>query len=199
MDNCGYLDAEFRLVDENKLITKASPKYPTSPSVEVVNKLAEKSSDIIVNLDRSPEQLNLEVINIESTPSRMICQCKHNFGPVYHDDHIDVILDLGQDFEYLLQINPKGYYNFSRLDKRTGLSHYTDCIDSIFVESVIATDKWTAKISLPFKSSDSFLLEVKRHRALYANQIKASEQRIAETISWSGLKNGRIRITKGYT
>jgi len=195
MDNCGYLDVEFRLVDENKLISKASPKYPTSSVPELLNTAPEKSSEIIVNLDRNPECLNLEVINTEPAPDRIICQCKHNFGPVYHDDHIDVILDFGQAYEYLLQINPQGYYNFTRFDKTTGLSHYADCIDSILVESVIDTDKWTAKISLPF-AQDEFLLEVKRHRALYANQIKASEQRIAETISWSGLANGRVRISK---
>lgn len=204
MDNWGYLDAEFKLVNEDTLISKASPKYPFSPPAEILNKTPEKSSNIIVNIINSSDQLNLEIINIESNPERMICQCKHNFGPVYHDDHISIILDCGQNFEYFIQINPLGYYNFSKLDKKTGLS---SCVEnkhfnSSRIESIINSDNWTAKISLPLKmfkkSTDEFLLEVQHHQALYANQIKASEQRIAETFSWSGLENGRVRISKNH-
>ena len=143
----------------------------------------------------------------EPLMSRIIRIVEHHNGPIdAHDDHVRITLDPGYDPEFFGQwiINANGHYREVRRFRETGETRgpwQFGTAEAIRVAAACDDTGWTLICGIPFtklgvipQPGTRWPCNVGRVRSLYANQVTASEQRIAGQFTWSARPGGSVGL-----
>jgi len=151
------------------------------------------------------ESIGVLIWVTEPLMERLITETDHRNGPVGGDDHVEIILDPDTDAKryYGWEINSSGNYKESQYDRDTDgvVGPWRIGHGKVFIESVRKPQGYAIHLQIPFGKLDGFpkkgpgcLCEVRRCRAIYSNEFRAREQRFSGVISWSGERQGRVRL-----
>jgi len=142
----------------------------------------------------------------EPLMARLLTTVQHDNGPIEGEDHVMLAVDPGVNSElyYGWWINAAGFKKEINIELRSGETvgpWRCGGKEQVKIKAWQTDSSYAIQVQIPFiklgaipRQNDCWLIDIRRYRALYANEIRATEQRLCNNYSWSGGNNGWIKL-----
>jgi len=189
----------------NRTFTRGQAHWPATPLHCGDAWMMPAPDRVEVRAAGNREALFLLVEVTEPLMDRVIAWVDHNNGPLESDDRVEVRFDpTGRGrYVYFGMINHKGFFKEMNIRRDTGQAEGPWRVGArpIRVLAMPRKDGFGLAIAIPWvkwnlswKAAADCRLEIKRRRHLYANEVRAREQRLSSVSSLSGKEWGWLRL-----